>query len=102
VDEENIRELCESLEAGDNPDHASDFEIAMRKWVAHEQALRHAREAVSVYDLDPGLLSDIEEAQEDDDHEAWCLAVLRVMKAYSRPSEGPLGRDINDDKGLYG
>jgi hypothetical protein len=66
----------------DRPDPGIDLaEIARRRWVAEEMILEDGRLLAEFYDLDPSLVEDIEEAVDDQDHDAFLAACVPFLRA---------------------
>lgn len=64
------------------------FEYHLRLWGAQEGILTSARRLVEEYDLDPGLLDDLEDAIREGDEDARDRALARFVEALEEAKEG--------------
>ncbi len=68
--------------AEDRPDYTpDDFEIHRMKWTAHASILESSRKAVEMFDLDPSLLEALEDAEREQDGDAFIEAVADLWEA---------------------
>ena len=68
----------------DNPEGISLFEIKARRYAAQEGIIDKSRVLAQQYDLDPGLLDDLEDAHRKEDRDAFHEAEARFLKALAK------------------